>query len=216
MIDLFGKQDAKKDSTATQKFVEVKEIREGVVILKSGGMRMLLEVSSINFALKSTDEQTAIIIQFQDFLNSLDFSIQIVINSRKLDIEPYLNILTQIASKQTNELLRVQTQEYTEFIRNMVASQNIMNKKFYLVIPYERVTIGGKSLTGKSAQDAFIKDKSQLLQRADHAALGLRRLGLIARLIESEGILNLLTQLYHPTIQIKEMNLPTMGLADYS
>ena len=215
MIDLFGKQDAQKSSTATQQFVEVKEIKEGVVILKSGGMRMLLEVSSINFALKSTDEQTAIVVQFQDFLNSLDFSIQIVINSRKLNIEPYLNLLTQIASKQTNELLRVQTQEYTEFIRNMVATQNIMNKKFYLVIPYERAVIGGKSLTSGN-KDAFQRDKSQLLQRANHAALGLRRFGLIARLLESEDILNLLTQLYHPTIQIKEMNLPTMGLADYS
>jgi len=215
MIDLFGKQDAQKSSTATQQFVEVKEIRDGVVILKSGGMRMLLEVSSINFALKSTDEQTAIVVQFQDFLNSLDFSIQIVINSRKLDIEPYLNLLTQIASKQTNELLRVQTQEYTEFIRNMVAGQNIMSKKFYLVIPYERAVIGAKSLTSGN-KDVFQRDKSQLLQRANHSALGLRRFGLIARLIGSEEILNLLTQLYHPTIQIKEMNLPTTGLANYS
>jgi len=215
MIDLFGKKDVQKEAGATQQFVEVKEIREGVVILKSGGLRMLVGVSSINFALKGADEQTAIITQFQEFLNSLDFSIQIAINSRKLDIEPYLNLLNQIAGQQTNELLKIQTQEYIEFIRTMVQSQNIMSKSFYVVTPYDRPVVS-KQMGEGDVEASFLKDRNQLLQRANHVMLGLRRVGLKTWLLESQDALNLMAQLYHPSVQMKELNLPTAGLVNYS
>ncbi|RJQ13526.1 hypothetical protein C4553_03195 [Candidatus Parcubacteria bacterium] len=216
MVDLFGKQNVQKSAGPTQQFVEVKEIREGVIIIKNGGLRMLLEASSINFALKSSDEQTATILQFQDFLNSLDFSLQISALSRKLDIEPYLKLLDVIAKQQTNELLKTQTQEYIEFIRTMVQGQNIMNKRFFIVVPYERTVVGGKTVGSSASEDAFLREKNQLLQRVDHVALGLKRIGVKTRLLDSEEALNLLSQLYHPSLQIKEQTLPTSGLAGYA
>lgn len=219
MADLFPKRDAKSASSATQQFVEIAEVKDGVVMIKGGGgLRMLLQVSSINFALKSTEEQTAIIAQFQDFLNSLDFSLQIFINSRKLDIEPYLLFLSKIIEQQKNELLKIQTQEYIDFIRTMVASQSIMNKKFFVVIPYDRVMVGGKQfgMGDSSAANSFNRDKNQLLQRVDHVMLGLRRIGVKSELVDSESALNLFAQLYHPSVEIKSLNLPTQGLANFS
>ncbi len=223
---LFGKNNAapsKPESGATQQFVDVKEIREGIVIMKDGSLRALIEVSSINFALKGTDEQAAIILQFQEFLNSLDFSIQITINSRKLDINPYLNFLEQLAVGQTNELLKVQTEEYLNFIRGMVEMQNIMSKKFYLIVPLFRPMASvASAIPGRSAalrqenSEEYFKSKNQLLQRVDHVIIGIRRLGLKTRLIDSEEILGLLVQLYNPTAQLKDLNLPTNGLVNYS
>src|SRR3989344_5684854 len=109
-------------SQATQEFVPIKEVRNGVVVLKSGGMRAVLMVSSINFALKSEDEQKSIIFQFQNFLNSLDFPLQIFIQSRKLDIRPYIAILEDRYKEQTSDLLKIQTREYIEFIRTFTDS----------------------------------------------------------------------------------------------
>lgn len=217
MANPFQKNSAKDASSATQQFVEISEIKDGVVMLKNGGLRMLLQANSINFALKSSEEQTAIIAQFQDFLNSLDFSIQIFINSRKLDIEPYLVFLSKITEQQKNELLRIQTQEYIDFIRAMVGSQSIMNKKFFAVIPYDRVIVAGKQFGGSGdAAHSFARDKNQLLQRVDHVMLGLRRIGIKSELVDSESALNLLAQLYHPSMEIKSLTLPTQGMASFS
>ena len=105
--------------SATQQFLEVQDIREGVLLLKNNGIRGILMVSSINFALKSDEEQTAIVYAFQNFLNSLDFFCQIVIQSRNINITPYLDSLKDLEEKQTNELLRKQTTSYREFIKNI-------------------------------------------------------------------------------------------------
>ena len=106
--------------SATQNFLEIQDIREGVLLLKNNSIRGVLMVSSINFALKSDEEQTAIVYAFQNFLNSLDFSCQIVIQSRNINITPYLDALKDLEDKQTNELLKKQTSAYREFIKNMV------------------------------------------------------------------------------------------------
>ena len=105
-------------TNATQEFVPIKEVRDGVVILKDGGMRSVILCSSINFSLKSEDERNAILLQFQDFLNSLDFSIEILIQSRKLDIRPYIALLEDREKQQTNNLMKIQVREYIEFIKN--------------------------------------------------------------------------------------------------
>ena len=122
---------AKKGKT-TQNFIPVKDVRDGVVIMKNGSMRMLIMVSSLNFALKSEDEQTAILLQFQNFLNGLDFSAQIFVQSRRLDINPYLETLDARVGEQEIDLLKIQTREYIEFIRNFTDSVNIMAKNFLL------------------------------------------------------------------------------------
>jgi hypothetical protein len=120
----------------TQAFVPVSEVRNGVVILKEGGYRGIMMCSSLNFALKSEDEQKAIIGGFQNFLNTLDFTVQIVIHSRKTDIRPYLNLLSERLEHQTSELMRIQLREYIQFIRNFIEGSDIMTKTFYIVVPY--------------------------------------------------------------------------------
>src|SRR4051812_46943207 len=104
--------------SSTQEFVPVQEVRDGILLLKDGSMRAVVLASSLNFSLKSDDEKNAILFQFQDFLNSLDFSIEIVIQSRKLDIRPYIALLEEQQKKQLNSLMKIQTTEYIEFVRN--------------------------------------------------------------------------------------------------
>src|SRR3990167_5888752 len=125
-----------KQAGATQQFVPVKEIRNGTIILKDGGYRGVLICSSINFGLKSADEQHAITLGFQNFLNTLDFSIQIVINSRKMDLRPYLALLEEKAPEQKTELMRIQLREYIEFVRSFTDQANIMTKSFYVIVSY--------------------------------------------------------------------------------
>src|SRR4030043_1250757 len=114
----------------TQQFLEIKQIREGVVILKNKAMRGILMVSSLNFALKSEDEQNAILYQFQSFLNSLDFSCQIVVQSRRLNITGYLERLREMEDLQKKDLLKMQIKEYREFIKQLVEEQQILTKNF--------------------------------------------------------------------------------------
>ena len=121
---------------STQDFLEFDQLKEGVLILKNKGLRIILMVSSLNFALKSSEEQDAIIYQFQNFLNSLDFSIQIIVPSRRLNITGYLDKLTEIEKKEENELLQVQISEYRKFIKKIIGGGAIMQKSCYVVVPF--------------------------------------------------------------------------------
>src|ERR1700733_8687853 len=132
-------------SRSTQDFVPVSEVRDGVVVLKDGGLRAILLASSINFALKSEDEQTAFIVQFQNFLNSLDFSVQIFVQSRMLDIRPYIATLEAAYKEQLDDLMRIQIREYIEFIKSFTEAANIMTKNFFVVVPYSPSVVAGKS-----------------------------------------------------------------------
>src|SRR6478609_3926900 len=123
-------------SKPTQDFVPVEEVRNGVVILKNGGYRGIMMCSSLNFALKSDEEQQAIIGGFQNFLNTLDFPVQIVVHSRKTDIRPYLSLLQERMDLQGSELMRIQLREYIAFIRNFIEGSDIMTKTFYVVVPF--------------------------------------------------------------------------------
>jgi hypothetical protein len=134
------------NSKTTQEFVPLQEVRDGVAILKDGTMRALVMSSSLNFSLKSEDERKAIVLQFQDFLNSLDFPVQINIQSRRLDIRPYIALLEDRYKEQMNDLMKIQTREYIEFIRKFTETTNIMTKSFYIVIPYDPAIINIKSL----------------------------------------------------------------------
>ncbi len=120
----------------TQQFLEIDQIKEGTIILRNSGLRGALMVSSLNFALKSGEEQDAILYQFQNFLNSLDFSVQIFIQSRKLNITGYLEKLKELEEKQTNELLKIQTREYQEFVKSLIEAGSIMSKNFFIVVSF--------------------------------------------------------------------------------
>ena len=121
-------------SKATQEFVPIKEVLDGVLVLKDNALRAILLASSLNFSLKSDMERNAIILQFQDFLNSLDFSVQISIQSRRLDIRPYIALLEEQYKEQVNDLMKIQTREYIEFIKKFTETTNIMTKNFFIVI----------------------------------------------------------------------------------
>src|SRR3989344_6321163 len=135
---------AASSKKTTQAFVPIKDIKDGVALFKNGSMRMVIIASSINFALKSEGEQTAMLLQFQNFLNSLDFSLQILVQSKKLDINPYLDILKERSEVQPNELLKIQTREYIDFIKNFTDSIKIMTKSFFVIIPYAPPVFSGK------------------------------------------------------------------------
>lgn len=125
--------------TPTQQFLKLSEIRDDTVIMQDGSLRAILVVSSTNFDLKSQEEQNALIFAYQRFLNSLEFHVQILMQSRKMNIGDYTEKLKGLMERQTNELLRMQTGEYIEFINRLVESANVMNKNFYIIVPYEIV-----------------------------------------------------------------------------
>lgn len=190
------------DSKPTQTFVPVKEVRNGIVVLKNGEYRGILMCSSINFALKSEDEQKAIIGGFQTFLNTIDFSIEIVIHSRKMDIRPYLALLETRLEAQKTELMQIQLREYIQFIKNFIEGSEIMKKTFYIVVPYAPAPVaagGPLSLLGKKSSSqtvgltgSFEEHRIQLEQRMTLAASGLIGTGLRAVPLGTEEVLELL------------------------
>lgn len=190
-------------SEATQNFVPVKEVRDGVVILKDGSMRILLMTSSLNFALKSEDEQQSVIYQFQNFLNSLDFSIQIFIQSRRLDIRPYIALLETRQKEQTNDLLKIQIREYIQFIRTFTENTNIMTKSFFIVVPYTPPQLNftkGKTRVKQSQSGAenFEEDRIQLEQRVAVVEQGITRTGIRAVRLGTEEVIEVYYRLFNP------------------
>ena len=197
-------------SQTTQQLVDVEAIRDGVIILKSGELRAVLMCSSVNLALKSQDEQDALVYQYQNFLNGLDFPIQFVAHSRKLDITDYINSLKETLKSQENELLRIQTEEYIEFIQNFVAMQNIMSKRFYVIIPYHIGSGGTPSLASrlfgslgnkpfvKMTDEEFQKHKNQLWQRVENVISGLRTFSIRSLPLDNNELMELFFDLYNP------------------
>ena len=192
-------------SPSTQDFLKIKEVRDGFIILKNNSLRGVMMVSSINFGLKTQNSQEAIIYQFQQFLNSIDFSIQILVQTRKLNITGYLEKLKDLEKKQENELLKTQTTEYRNFIGKIVEGGTIMTKNFYIVVPYslmeERTTTRKKLkkviISGLSKQD-LQRCKDQLWQRMEFLGLGLRGCGLNAIPLTSPELIELFWSTYHP------------------
>ena len=192
---------------ATQQILELEQIREGVIVLRNKALRGVIMVSSLNFALKSEDEQNAIIYHFQNFLNSLDFSIEIVVQSRRLNITGYLDKLRELEEKQENELLKTQTDEYQKFIKDLIAGGQILSKNFFVVAPFTLIEIPGmKEVKGRVGQktiptlteEQFQRAKSQLWQRMEFVAMGLRRCGLQCIPLNAPELIELFWSLYHP------------------
>lgn len=195
---------------STQEFVPIKEVRDGIVILKSGGMRAILMTSSLNFALKSVEEQEAILFQFQNFLNSLDFSVQIFIQSRNLDIRSYIATLEEQYKTQITELMRIQIREYIEFIKNFIENANIMTKSFFVVIPYSPPVFQGRkgilaSLTGgksrnsaKKRSENFEENRTQIEQRIAVVEQGLMSVGIRSIRLGTEEVIELLYKMFNP------------------
>ncbi|MEK7560928.1 MAG: hypothetical protein AAB539_03175 [Patescibacteria group bacterium] len=197
-------------SSTTQQFLAIDAIREDTIILRAGGLRVVLMCSSLNLALKSEDEQDAVTYQYQNFLNSLDFSLQFVVQSRRMNIAPYLATLTEREKEEDNELLKIQIGEYIEFIRTFVSITNIMSKTFYVIVPFipsgfeehgffKKIFsyFGSKDEQSVSA-DIFEEYKNQLWQRVDAVTAGLRRFGIRAAPLSTEELIELFYGLYNP------------------
>lgn len=197
-------------ATPTQAFVPIKEVRDGIIIEKDGGMRAILLASSLNFSLKSESEKNAILLQFQDFLNSLDFSIQIVVQSRKLDIRPYLSLLEEQGKLQVNDLMRIQIREYIEFIRSFTESTNIMTKSFFIVVPYSPNQItkdsGLASFISRSnpkdkaaaKESSFEESRTQLEERLAVVEQGVVRTGVRIARLGTDEIIELFYKAFNP------------------
>ena len=202
-----------KQAQTTKDFVQIADIRDTVLVLKDGSLRSIIEASSINFELKSADEQTAIIQGFQNFINSMDFPLQIVVNSRKLDIGPYLKSLDELIGGLKNELLKIQATEYTRFVKGLTELANIMAKKFYIVIPLSVIkapkSAGGFFSAFKSvvSPSKFVKTlteeelenyKTQIGQRIEVVIEGLSGLGIQTRTLARDELTNLFYSYYNP------------------
>lgn len=199
----------KSAAKSTQSFLRLSEIKDDTVVLENGTLRAILSVSSTNFDLKNQDEQNAIIFNFQRFLNSLEFSVQILMQSRKMEIGGYLEKLKGIAEKQTNELLRVQTQEYIEFINRLIENASIMNKNFYVIVPldetifpqaagfFSKLLGSGKAKEVKQRIENFEKYKEKLDNRVTAVSANLSSIGLRSERLKTEAIIQLYYNSYN-------------------
>ena len=198
-------------SKATQDFVPIKEIRDGIVILKDDSMRAIVMASSINFALKSADEQQAVIMQFQNFLNGLDFSVQISIQSRELDIRPYIATLEARYKNELGDLMKIQIREYISFVKNFVDQTSIMTKTFFVVIPFSATLLNANAspleqLTGskrnieasKTKNDHFEEYRTQIEQRIGTVSQGLSRCGIRTVQLGTEEVVELFYKIFNP------------------
>lgn len=200
----------------TQDFVPIKDVRNGIMVLNNGDLRMMLMTSSLNFGLKSADEQAAIIIQFQNFLNSLEFPVQIFIQSKRLDIKPYLKMLEEREKVQLVDAMKIQVHEYISFIRDFTSHTNIMSKNFFIVVPYTgKMSISGKGGNGplgglfgggstKSKKptaeelQSFEESRIQIEQRVSIVEQGLARCDIRTTRLGTEEITELFYKKFNP------------------
>lgn len=215
---------AGRGTPPTQRHLDVAEFRNDTVIMKDGTLRSVVLVSSINFFLKSDDEQNGIIQAYMQLLNAFDFPLQIVVQSRTFDISKYLEKLEKIERNQQNDLLRLQIADYRQFIAELVQLGQIMDKKFFIVIPYDPLsdTQHGffkqmKALFSASAEinlkrEQFLKRKHFLDQRVDNVISALTGMGLNAVRLDTQGLIELFYTIYNPETAPQEKMVDTKEL----
>ncbi|ATU05637.1 hypothetical protein BKN14_04335 [Candidatus Gracilibacteria bacterium HOT-871] len=225
-----GKQKKEADKS-TQRYLPFSGIKENIIIMKDNSVRIILKCSTINFLLKNTDEQDSIIISFQRFLNSIDFPIQIMVRSKKLDIDSYLNNLNSRALKQENQLLQNQTYEYIAYLKKLIEVAQIMKKEFYIVVPFDLeenksvkdngyfgfITEFWKSINQnqelgniRSQLRNFTNNKKEVLKRVNVVQTGLENIGIKAEPISKEELVIFLADYYNPRLD----SLNTVGNID--
>jgi hypothetical protein len=205
-----NKMAGNKINISTQQYLDIAEIRDDTIVMRDGTLRAVILVSSINFALKSEDEQNAIISAYVSFLNNIDFTIQIVIQSRELNIEHYMETLKQKEKEQTNELLKMQTAEYIQYINELISISRIMNKRFYIVVPYNPMSDKQKSFFSnffdifkpatliKMKDEKFIRRRKELAYRMDNIMGGLGSVGLNCVQLDTQSLIELYYNTYNP------------------
>lgn len=201
-----------KPGPSTERFLDIAEIRDDMVLLKDGTVRAVLLVSSINFALKSVEEQEAIIQAYMTFLNSLEYPVQIVIQSRRMNIDAYMNRLIEQERKITNDLLRGQIVEYRNFITELVELGQIMQKMFYLIVPYDPLTNKKKNFwtrfsealspasSAKLNKEQLADRIEQLMRRVELVGGQLNSMGLSSVRLDTQSLIELYYDAYNPDL----------------
>lgn len=179
--------------STTQEHILIADIKDDIVTLKEGGGALILSVSAVNFGLLSEREQIAIISSFAQMLNSLSFSIQIVIYSERLNISSYLNLLDKAEKAQSNPLLSKMIVQYKQFIQTTIKENDVLDKKFYVVIPLFQLELGLLS----SSETLANKIKTVLLPRRDQVVRQLQRVGLKATQLTGQKLLELFFDIYN-------------------
>ena len=205
---------AKTTAPSTQDHLPIAGIQDGVVIMNDASVRAVLKIEPINFELKSQTEQDSIIYSYQAFLNSLDFPIQIVIHSKKLDLERYLMKMEESKKNLTSDLLRIQIEDYVSFVRRLISVANIMSKRFYVVVSYSAIgkpagnPLGGFMHKQDNApllyQDQFERFRTEVYNRANMIAGGLTRLGVKVTALNTQELIELFYGVYNPDIATEE------------
>ncbi len=194
---------------SSQKIISVDTIRDSVVVLKNGGLRVVIEAEGINFELKSPEEQTALISAFQEFLVGLDFSLQLMVYSRRINIDSYIKKIQSLTANETNPLIKNNIAEYTNFLYSFLEEYNVMNKKFYVVVSYAPASIKASMIPGwtgsqtksqidVNAEEEFQRGKQQLETRVNVMSDGLSRMGIRPRVLTTEELVGLFYNLYNP------------------
>lgn len=204
-------------SLSTQQFVEIKEVKDGVVYLKSGGLRKVMAVSGVNFDLKSGDEQEMILGSFQRFINTIDFSVQFFVHSRKVNVDDYLKKIEERKTEENNELIRIQIDDYILFIKSFIQENPVISKGFFVVIPYDSIMIANKArgliglLKKRAVEEQKLEERAgeqqgllQLNQRVDEVVAGLESIGLQVRPMEDDALMELFYNLYNPRLVEKK------------
>jgi hypothetical protein len=201
---------------STLKYLDIAGIRQDTVIMRDGDLRSIIMVSSINFALKNEDEQNAIISAYVSFLNNISFPLQIVIQSRELNIEGYLTQLKQKEKEQTNELLKMQITEYISYIKELVSLSKIMNKRFFVIVPYSPLSDKQKGFFNrltetfspasliKMKEEKFLRLRKELGRRIDTVISGLSSIGLNTIELDTQSLIELFYNSYNPVTAANE------------
>jgi len=219
-----------KETSSSQSLISLQQIKKGVVILKNGSLRSVLEVSGINFDLKSEEEQSSVLMSWRNLINNLDFPLQVVSHSRRVNIETYLNFLQEKIGKETNNLLKLQGEDYYTFIKGLVTGNNIMKKKFYVIVPYDPVMIKTKTVLSQIAEayktllnlrhqafsatiplseESFNQHYQQLMIRQNNIITNLTRMGLQSRPLTTKELIELFFNSYNPeAFERESINIP--------
>ena len=192
---------------STQEHLEIEDIRDDLVLLKDGSCALIIQTSAVNFGLLSAAEQDAIIYAYAGLLNSLTFAVQIVIRSKRKDISSYVASLEKAEGKQTNELLKNQIAKYRDFVVKTVKENNVLDKKFYIIIPFSALELGvgssAKSLVKQKAlpmpkEIIMEKAKVALTPKAEHLYRLMGSLGLKGRQMTTPELIELFFDAYNP------------------
>jgi len=219
-----------KETSSSQSLISLQQIKKGVIILKSGSLRSVLEVSGINFDLKSEEEQSSALMSWRNLINNLDFPLQVIAHSRRVNIESYLNFLQEKISQETNNLLKLQGEDYYTFIKGLVTGNNIMKKKFYVIVPYDPIMLKTKTILSQIAEayttllnlrhqafsatislsdENFNQHYQQLMIRQNNIITNLTRMGLQSRPLATKELIELFFNSYNPeAFERESINIP--------